>query len=410
MRLTTSGFVFLGIGAVAFGAAYFMNIPPLRAVGMLMVVLPLLSLLTVLGSGGSLAVERVRFDCPGDRSTPEEGALSPLRFTARNTGAGTSPPVSLRVFAADALGLESTLTVPPLAPNGEASFELPCRPTVRGTHALGPFIARRRGTLGLARRTVECLPVREVAVGPRMFNVPELMKLARSHGGHDLRRITHGFGVRDFTTRAYERGDDIRRVHWGSTAKHGELMVRGEAGSEAPIAAVVLDTYEAGYPRRKYFEWSVCAAAAATWAMLRAGYDVDLITGTGPATHFTAGDGPPATLDSCLTAFATVTPGGAASQGVAVPQGGAKAGGTGTRGSVPTGAGIVVAVTGSSARGAAKLFGLAGDGGSALRVAICHDEQLLGSLAEHRFLAAAVDPRTTSVADAWAQVLQVAGR
>lgn len=395
MRLTTNGYLFLGIGAAAIGAAYFMNIPPLRAVGLLLIVLPLLSLLSLAGRGGRVTVDGVRFDCPDGRSTPEEGAESPLRFTVRNLGGGSSPAGSLSIAASETLGISRTLAIPPLPPHASVEIELTCRPAARGKQTLGPFTARRHGVLSLAARTIECLPARQIAVGPRMFAVPGLEHMAHNRGGLGQRSVRHGFDIRDFTTRSYERGDDIRFVHWGSTARHGELMVRHEAGSDAPAAAVVLDTYEAGYPRRKYFEWSVCAAAAATWALLRAGHDVDFVTQARPVERFSCGAGRQEVLDRCLTVFAEI-----------MPTGPAAAPATNT----PVHAGIVVALTGSSARGAARLSELTADGGTALRFALCHDEDLLGALAEHRFIGSAIDPRTTSVVEAWTRALAGAGR
>lgn len=420
MRPTTNGFLFLGIGAAALGAAYFMNIPPLRAVGLMLILLPLLSLLSLvnaLGSAGSLGINGVRFDCPGGRTVPEEGVASPLRFTLRNSGTAASPAGSLTITAAESLGVAGTLSVPSLAPNETAEFELPCRPAVRGEHSLGPFVVSRHGVLGLARRSAPCLMAHPVAVGPRMFEVPELEQMARSTGGLAPRSVRHGFDVRDFTTRSYERGDDIRFVHWGSTARHGELMVRNETGSIAPSAAVVLDTYESGYPRRKYFEWSVCAAAAATWSLLRAGYDVDLVTQGRPVEHFSAGWGRQEAMDRCLTVFAAIAPTNAGPMSAgpvsAGPVNARPAGGEAARGVTAGGAssaGIVLGLTGSSASGAARLSGMTAGGGAALRFALCHDDGLLDALADYRFTGAAIDPRTTSVVAAWTHVLEAANK
>ncbi|GAB3567536.1 DUF58 domain-containing protein [Spelaeicoccus albus] len=392
MRLTTNGMIFLGAGAAALGCAYFMNIPPLRAVGILLVALPVFSLLSVGGTRRRLRIAHVRFDGAQGAATPEEGRPSPLRFAVVNDGSGTSSPASLRVDAAESLGGARSVRVPQLAPGEAAEFGLPCRPAARGRHNVGPFAVERQGVFGLARRSTPCRPVTRVCVGPRIFDIPRLTGDAGERTGVDSRSIRHGFEVRDFTTRAYERGDDIRFVHWGSTARHGELMVRHESGSDAPSAIIVLDNYEASYPRRKYFEWAVCAAAAAAWSLLRAGYDVDLLTHGGPAAHLPAVLQPGAALDGCLDAFA----------GVELVRSLSPASGE------PIGAGIVVAVAGSNARSTERLCALTATTDAA-RLAVCQQADLLGPLAENRFAAIAVDPQATSVVDAWSRLVRGAG-
>lgn len=385
MRLTTNGVIFLGAGAAAFGCAYFMNIPPLRSVGALLVVLPLVSLLTVLGSGRALRVLHVRFDCPEGRSTPEEGVSSPLRFAVVNQGAGTSVPQSLRIAAAEPLGVASTVPIPQLAPGESAEFTVPCRPRTRGKHVLGPLTADRHGILGLSRRTTTALPETKIPVGPRMFDVPRLTGESGDDAGREAHSVRRGFDVRDFTTRAYERGDDIRFVHWASTARHGELMVRHESGSDTPSAIVVLDTYEASYPRRKYFEWAACAAAGASWSLLRAGYVVDVFTQAGAGARLSPTASPSGMRDQCLDAFAGVELAGSPAAPGA------------------TAAGVVVAVAGSSTRSAARLCELAARA-DARRLALCQNAELLGPFADHRFAVITADPRSDSVVDAWTRL------
>ena len=48
--------------------------------------------------------------------------------------------------------------------------------------------------------------------------------------------------IADASTREYRHGDDLRKVHWKSTARTGELMVRREEQPWESRATVVLDT------------------------------------------------------------------------------------------------------------------------------------------------------------------------
>jgi uncharacterized protein (DUF58 family) len=103
-------------------------------------------------------------------------------------------------------------------------------------------------------------------------------------------------GEDDAATREYRYGDDLRRVHWRSTARVGELMVRREEQPWESRATVVLDTRafaHRGEGPTASFEWAVSAAASIAVHLRGAGYKLRLVTGAGAdvdATEVT-GDG-----------------------------------------------------------------------------------------------------------------------
>jgi uncharacterized protein (DUF58 family) len=81
----------------------------------------------------------------------------------------------------------------------------------------------------------------------------------------------------DVTTREYRRGDDLRRVHWRSTARTGELMVRREEQPWQSRATVVLDsrrTAHRGTGAASSLEWLVAAAASVAVHLTHAGFAV----------------------------------------------------------------------------------------------------------------------------------------
>jgi uncharacterized protein (DUF58 family) len=91
-------------------------------------------------------------------------------------------------------------------------------------------------------------------------------------------------GEDDAATREYRRGDDLRRVHWRSTARTGELMVRREEQPWESRATVVLDTRvfaHRGEGPTASFEWAVSAAASIAMHLRHAGYKLRLVTGSG---------------------------------------------------------------------------------------------------------------------------------
>jgi uncharacterized protein (DUF58 family) len=91
-------------------------------------------------------------------------------------------------------------------------------------------------------------------------------------------------GEDDAATREYRRGDDLRRVHWRSTARTGELMVRREEQPWESRATVVLDTRvyaHRGEGPTASFEWAVSATASIAMHLRHAGYKLRLVTGSG---------------------------------------------------------------------------------------------------------------------------------
>jgi uncharacterized protein (DUF58 family) len=107
-------------------------------------------------------------------------------------------------------------------------------------------------------------------------------------------------GEDDAATREYRYGDDLRRVHWRSTARVGELMVRREEQPWESRATVILDTR--GFAHRgegptASFEWAVSAAASMAVHLRRGGYKVRLVTDAGTDVDATEVDGEGVLLD-----------------------------------------------------------------------------------------------------------------
>lgn len=114
-------------------------------------------------------------------------------------------------------------------------------PTLRrGLIAVGPLTVNRVGLFGLALLTSEQGGVDHVRVLPRLVPVRSLPHGRRRSavgadesaelGGTDL------VGLHD-----YVPGDDLRRLHWATSARTGHLMVRDDADPATPHLTIVLD-------------------------------------------------------------------------------------------------------------------------------------------------------------------------
>jgi hypothetical protein len=105
--------------------------------------------------------------------------------------------------------------------------------------------------------------------------------------GEGRPRASSAAGEDDVVPRAYRDGDELRRVHWRSTARYGELMVRREEQRWRNRAMVLLDTRRdahSGSGVSSSFEFAVSAAASIGVHLARGGMDGQLVTDQGQVT------------------------------------------------------------------------------------------------------------------------------
>jgi uncharacterized protein (DUF58 family) len=136
----------------------------------------------------------------------------------------------------------------------------------RGRHALGPAEVVVQDPLGLERVAAVAPPDRPLLVRPRTVELERLLGDAagRAHGGRlgALRRPT---GLELHSVRDYEAGEPLRAVHWPSTARRGQLMVRELEDAPRDDVVVVLDADRgglAGTPGVSSFDEAVRVAAS----------------------------------------------------------------------------------------------------------------------------------------------------
>jgi uncharacterized protein (DUF58 family) len=127
-----------------------------------------------------------------------------------------------------------------------------------------------------------------VVLHPRIVDLQSLFSDAGRHAG-DGRRLmlqrTSGF---DFhSVREYERGESLRRVHWPSTARRGQLMVKELEDDLRDTVVVLLDCQRngmAGTPPDSSFDTAVRTAGSIVRFHAARGRKVALVTtGTDPA-------------------------------------------------------------------------------------------------------------------------------
>ncbi len=128
----------------------------------------------------------------------------------------------------------------------EVSYRV--RSDLRGRYPLGPLQLRLSDPFGMCELNRSFSSYDTLTVTPRVEALPPVRLSGESKGyGDGLQRSLALVSEDDVIPRGYRYGDDLRRVHWRSTARYGELMVRREEQPQRARCTVLLDTRAIAY-------------------------------------------------------------------------------------------------------------------------------------------------------------------
>jgi uncharacterized protein (DUF58 family) len=275
--LTTRGRAFLAAGCTVTLCALLLGFDALMRVGVLAVALPLLAAFVVsraryrFGAGRRLSPQRVS---PGQQST--------VTLSLANGGAMPMGLLLLEDHVPYALGTRARFVLDQAGPRWHEDVQYTIRSEIRGRYEVGPLSIRVSDPFGfieLVRTFSETSPLMVV---PAVHTLPAIRLNGEWTGQGENRPRAFAVGsAEDVTTREYRRGDDLRRVHWRSTARTGDLMVRREEQPWQSRATVVLDSRRVahrGSGAASSLEWLVTAAASVAVHLTHAGFSVRLVT------------------------------------------------------------------------------------------------------------------------------------
>lgn len=144
----------------------------------------------------------------------------------------------------------------------------------RGVIDIGPLRIVRVDPLGLATASRTYGHTSRVWVHPVAHPLRAVPAgVARSLEGR-VDKVPRGHGSFD-SLREYVIGDDLRNVHWRTSARVGALMVRERTDTSLPVMVIVLDDRAAVHTPES-FEESCDAAASIVTAALQEGLGVRL--------------------------------------------------------------------------------------------------------------------------------------
>ena len=299
--LTTRGRSFMAAGGAAVVCGLAIPEPDLVRVGALLVVLPVVSAFTARRS-------RYRLSCSRRLDPPRVPAGESTSVTARleNVSRLRTGVLLAEDVTPYRLGSRPRFVLDEIEPSGTRELNYQIRSDTRGKFTIGPLRVRVADAFGLVEISRSFSTTSTLVVTPKIVPLPPAAApsswLGEGDGG--MRTIS-AIGEDDAAPRAYQDGDDLRRVHWRSTARYGELMVRREEHQWRNTASVFLDTRRgahSGGGTSASFEFAVSAAASIGAHLAEEGFRARLITDAGeiaPRGTFT---------DTLLDMLAVISP------------------------------------------------------------------------------------------------------
>lgn len=278
--LTVRGRAFLAAGVTAIVCAVVLDQSALTRVGILVLVLPLLTAWVVGRNRYRLALVRT--------VTPQlVAAGQPARVTLTLTNEGRTPNgvLLLEDHVPYVLGTRPRFVVEGIGKGWKQTVTYQVRSDVRGKFEIGPMSVRVTDPFGLVELGRTFRTTVPLTVTPRTVVLPQIPLGGAWTGSGDNRPRAFASGsAEDVTVREYRRGDDLRRVHWRSSARVGELMVRREEQPWQSRATLFLDNRtiaHRGHGIASSLEAAVSAAASIAVHLSHRGFAVRLVTATG---------------------------------------------------------------------------------------------------------------------------------
>lgn len=171
--------------------------------------------------------------------------------------------------------------MPRLEPGAEHD-ELFAIPTHRrAVLSLGPVRSVRADPLGVLRRSVAWNEASELYVHPRVVPLgADTTGFLRDLEGLPTRDLADD-DVSFHALREYVPGDDLRHVHWRSTARTQRMMIRQFEQTRRSQLVIALSTRADDYAHGDEFETAVSVAGSVGSAALRSGKSVVVFTTSG---------------------------------------------------------------------------------------------------------------------------------
>jgi uncharacterized protein (DUF58 family) len=216
------------------------------------------------------------------------GGAARVDLYARNASERRSPVLMVR-DPLDGGRRVAEVALAPLRRGDEVrtAYRLPA--LERGIYSVGPALLVAADPFGLTRRVKVAGGAARLVVHPPIehLSATTLAPGRDSEARAGAVMVSAG-GDEFFAVREYRTGDDLRHVHWASTARRDNLMIRQVQVVLEGRLVILVDLREAIHDTAT-LESVLAAAATLAEAAMRGGHHVRLVTTAGADTGFGAG-------------------------------------------------------------------------------------------------------------------------
>ncbi len=280
--LTVQGRCFLAAGAAAIICGIQIGERDFVRIGLLAALVPLLAWLVLRRTEREVWVRRNLSSLQ-----VEAGEAAQIEVRVGNAGRRTGL-LLMEEELPRALGQRQRFVVEPMAPRGQSSLRYMIRTEQRGRYLLGPMHVRVADPLGMIDLDETLPSTAQILVTPRTEPLPRIALTGRWAGaGENRTRDLLGGGSPDVTIREYRLGDDLRRIHWPSSARVDELMVRREEQQWQSRCTLLIDNRRLshrGHGADSSMETAVSAAASIVRYLVALDFEVRLVSATGESS------------------------------------------------------------------------------------------------------------------------------
>ncbi|GMA91729.1 DUF58 domain-containing protein [Homoserinibacter gongjuensis] len=270
--VTPVGWVVIGLAVLALGLSAIFAWQEFTFLGFVLLAAVLVAAFFLIGrsSYGVFVELNPRRVVVGDRAMG--------RMVVTNTGARKLPPTRMELPVGRGV---AEFQLPTMAPKQEQEelFQVPTNR--RAVIVAGPAESIRGDQLGLLRRAVKWADPVDLFVHPKTVRlVSSAAGLVRDLEGQVSNKITNN-DLAFHALRPYVPGDDRRYVHWRTSARIGQLMVRQFQETRRSQIIVVVPTAARYYADEQEFELAVSVGASIAAQVIRDGTQLDVVSERG---------------------------------------------------------------------------------------------------------------------------------
>jgi hypothetical protein len=209
-----------------------------------------------------------------DRDNVVAGSDVAGDIVVRNSSSRVALPSRIDIPVGDGL---VEFPVPMLRSGQEHRERLVIPGARRGIIDVGPATTTRTDPLRLLQRRFHWADVKTLYVHPKTVSVPSTsLGFIRDLEGRAARILTSD-DIAFASIREYAMGDAQRHIHWKSTAKLGQLMVRQFEQTKRSLITLVLDRDPESYANDEEFEMAVSSVGSLGVRALRDGREVQAV-------------------------------------------------------------------------------------------------------------------------------------